>query len=134
MCGHNRKLAERLRVAEPSLRIHVEGFTREVPYFMKLSDFFIGKPGPGSLSEALAMKLPVIVERNFRTLPQERYNADWVQEKHFGLVLSSFREVGSAIEELLDPDNYARFLQRAELHKNRAVFEIPDFMEKAMGA
>ena len=40
----------------------VEGFTKEVPYYMRLSDFFIGKPGPGSISEALAMKLPVLVE------------------------------------------------------------------------
>ncbi len=48
---------------------------------MHASDFFIGKPGPGSISEALAMKLPVIVERNAWTLPQERYNADWVTER-----------------------------------------------------
>ena len=57
--------------------MHVEGFTREVPYFMGLADFFIGKPGPGSISEALAMRLPVIVERNAWTLAHERYNADW---------------------------------------------------------
>ena len=43
---------------------------------MRLSDFFIGKPGPGSISEAVAMKLPVIVESNAWTLPQERYNAN----------------------------------------------------------
>ena len=46
---------------------------------MWLSDFFIGKPGPGSISEAIQMKLPVIIERNSWTLPQERYNADWVR-------------------------------------------------------
>ena len=59
----------------------------QIPYFMSLSDFFIGKPGPGSISEALAMKLPVIVERNSWTLPQERYNADWVLEKDVGIVV-----------------------------------------------
>ena len=56
----------------------VEGFTKEVPRYMQLADYFIGKPGPGSISEAVAMQLPVIVERNAWTLPQERYNADWV--------------------------------------------------------
>lgn len=133
MCGHNEKLAGRLRAIAPPPRMHVEGFTREVPYFMRLADFFIGKPGPGSISEALAMKLPVIVERNAKTLPQERYNADWVQEKNFGLVLSSFREIDGAIEELLDPQNYQRFRDSAAQDRNRAVFEIPDFMEKVMG-
>ena len=54
---------------------------------MLLSDFFIGKPGPGSVSEAVAMRLPVIVERNAWTLPQERYNAEWVLEKQLGLVV-----------------------------------------------
>ena len=58
---------------------------------MSLADFFIGKPGPGSISEAVAMGLPVIVERNTWTLPQERYNADWVLERNAGLVLPNFR-------------------------------------------
>jgi UDP-N-acetylglucosamine:LPS N-acetylglucosamine transferase len=42
---------------------------------MALSDFFIGKPGPGSISEALSKHLPVIIDCNAWTLPQERYNA-----------------------------------------------------------
>ena len=65
----------------------MEGFTSQVPFYMAISDFFIGKPGPGSVSEAVAMKLPVIVERNAWTLPQERYNADWILENHLGLVV-----------------------------------------------
>jgi hypothetical protein len=132
LCGHNVKLANRLRGMELSIPVHVEGFTREVPYFMHLSDFFIGKPGPGSISEALAMRLPVIVERNAWTLPQERYNADWIQEQDVGLVLSGFREIGAAVEELLEPGNYARFQASAARHRNRAVFEIPEFMGAVM--
>ena len=34
---------------------------------MQLSDYFVGKPGL-SVSEALVMDLPVIVERNSRTM------------------------------------------------------------------
>ena len=109
--------------------MHVEGYTREVPYYMRASDFFIGKPGPGSISEALAMKLPVIVQRNAWTLPQERYNADWVTEKGVGLVVRNFREIGRAVAELLEPSNYARFRAAAAAIDNRAVFEIPDILE-----
>jgi hypothetical protein len=47
---------------------------------MELSDFFIGKPGPGSISEALAKKLPVIVQRNAWTMAHELYNTRWVEE------------------------------------------------------
>ena len=80
ICGKNAKLEAAMRAMPRWIAMHVEGFTREVPRFMRLADFFIGKPGPGSISEAVAMGLPVIIERNHWTLPQERYNADWVEE------------------------------------------------------
>ena len=86
-----------------------------MPYYMQLADFFIGKPGPGSISEALAMNLPVIVERNAWTLPQERYNADWILYKQVGLVISSFRANVAAL-------------------CNRALFEIPDMLDRIVAA
>ena len=130
LCGHNAKLATQIHALKLTTAIHVEGFTREVPRFMHLADFFIGKPGPGSISEALAMKLPVIVERNHWTMPQERYNADWVREKGVGLVVSSFDDIVGAVEELLRPGNYDRFRSAAESQNNRAIFEIPDILAK----
>jgi hypothetical protein len=128
ICGRNEKLAKRLRSLPARFPISVQGFTSEVPYFMHLSDFFIGKPGPGSISEALAMKLPVMVERNAWTLPQERYNADWVREKQTGVVLKSFRDVNAGLAELLAPENFTRFRANAAAIHNRAVFEIPDIL------
>ena len=101
---------------------------------MQLADYFIGKPGPGSLSEAVAMRLPVIVESNAWTLPQERYNADWIRENGIGIVLPDFRGIARAVEELLEPDAYARFRAATERLHNRAVFEIPDILEKILGA
>ena len=91
ICGKNAGLADRLRALPAKAPRYIEGFTSEIPYYMSLADFFIGKPGPGSISEAVAMGLPVIVERNIWTLPQERYNADWVLERNAGLVLPNFR-------------------------------------------
>jgi hypothetical protein len=128
ICGRNRKLSDRLRARRGRLAKYVEGFTTEIPYYMALSDFFIGKPGPGSISEALAMRLPVIVERNAWTLPQERFNADWVLEQGVGLVLRNFRGIEGAVRELLDPARFARCRERAAAIRNRAVFEIPDLL------
>ena len=91
ICGKNKKLEAAMRAMPRRIPMHVEGFTREVPRFMRLADFFIGKPGPGSISEAVAMGLPVIVERNHWTLPQERYNADWVEEQGVGISLAQFQ-------------------------------------------
>ncbi|HEV1283843.1 MAG TPA: glycosyltransferase [Bryobacteraceae bacterium] len=126
MCGKNTSLAEKLWARRSRAKRFIEGFTSEIPYYMRLADFFIGKPGPGSISEAVAMKLPVIVERNLWTLPQERYNADWVMEQGAGLVLPNFRRVNEAVRLLLDSlDEYRANVEKIE---NRAVFEIVDIL------
>jgi hypothetical protein len=132
ICGKNQKLAERLRRLPTTFPKYIEGFTSEIPYYMHLSDFFVGKPGPGSISEALAMHLPVIVECNAWTLPQERYNTEWIREKEVGVVLPSFREIDNAVRMLLEPAQFARLRANAAAIKNRAVFEIPDMLDQLL--
>ncbi len=132
ICGRNEKLAAQLKGLATRYPKFVEGFTNEIPYYMHLSDFFIGKPGPGSISEALAMQLPVVVERNAATLPQERYNAEWIREKEVGVVLKSFGDIDAGLRELLDPARFSRFRSNAAEIKNRALFEIPDILEQLM--
>jgi 1,2-diacylglycerol 3-beta-galactosyltransferase len=134
ICGKNRKLETALRNLGGRLRLHVEGFTNEVPKFMQLSDFFIGKPGPGSISEAMAMGLPVIVESNAWTLPQERFNAVWVEEKGVGIALKDFSGgIVEATRRMLDPAQHAAFACNVSKMKNRAVFEIPEILAGIAG-
>jgi 1,2-diacylglycerol 3-beta-galactosyltransferase len=132
ICGRNEKLTKTLRETKTRIPIHVEGFTTNIPYFMAVSDFFIGKPGPGSISEALSKRLPVIIDCNAWTLPQERYNCVWVHEKDLGVVVSSHRQIVSAVAELLQPGRLAQIQERAAAMKNRAVFEIPEIFEKIL--
>jgi hypothetical protein len=132
ICGRNEKLAERMRACRGRLALYVEGFTADVPYYMQLSDFFIGKPGPGSISEALAMGLPVIVESNAWTLPQERYNAEWVVEQQAGLAVSNFRHIAAAVEKLLEPRRFEACRKRAAAVQNRAIFEVPEILAKIL--
>jgi 1,2-diacylglycerol 3-beta-galactosyltransferase len=100
---------------------------------MALADFFIGKPGPGSISEALQFHLPLIVECNARTLPQERYNTQWVVENGLGIVLSSFRDIVGGVQQLLDPATYARLRRNAGNYSNHALLELPAILEKVLG-
>ena len=155
ICGHNAALAERLlamparalrakaapartprvgarragtrRPAAPRL---VVGFTPRVRDYMRLGDFFIGKPGPGSISEAIQQGLPVIVVKNTWTMPQERYNADWVEENRVGIVLDSFKSIHGGVNEVI-----ARLPElRASVARiqNRAVFEIPEILDRLL--
>ena len=132
VCGRNEELALTLRERQSLQKRFVVGFTDDIPYYMHLSDFFIGKPGGTSLSEVLAMKLPVIVQRNAATLVNERYNADWIQQQELGLVVRSFRNIDQAVETLLQPENFAHYRANVAAVNNRAVFEIPDILQKIL--
>jgi UDP-N-acetylglucosamine:LPS N-acetylglucosamine transferase len=130
LCGHNQKLAAELKNLQTRKPIAVVGFAQNVEYYMALADFFIGKPGPGSISEALQCHLPVIVECNSKTLPQERYNADWVTEKGYGIVVPSFKGIAPAVHRLLQSATFDEFRRKANAYSNRALFEVPIILEQ----
>ena len=97
---------------------------------MRLADFLIGKPGPGCLSEAVQMGLPVLTTRNAWTMPQERYNAEWVREHGLGLVLASPRGIRAAVQRLIDELDHYR--ARVERVPNRAAFELPGVIARVL--
>jgi hypothetical protein len=132
ICGHNHKLATKLKNLKTRKPMLVEGFTSNVEHYMALADFFIGKPGPGSISEALQFHLPVIVECNPKTLPQERFNAEWVTEMGYGMVVKSFGEIASSVERLLEPSTFEKFRRNASTYSNRALSEVPLILEECL--
>lgn len=127
MCGHHPTLADGLRALPSNAPRAVVGFTPDVRRYMRLCDFFIGKPGPGSISEAVQQGLPIVTVRNAWTMPQERYNTDWVREMEVGLVAASMRNVRPAVLELLA--DIERFKANVARIENRAVFEVPVIFE-----
>ena len=126
LCGRNAALAAELRALPATAPRVVVGFTADVARYMKLADFFIGKPGPGALSEAVQQGLPVIVTRNAWTMPQERWNTQWVQDNGLGLVLRSFADVRVAVDTL--QRDLADCRARVSHMRNRAVFEVPGIL------
>jgi UDP-N-acetylglucosamine:LPS N-acetylglucosamine transferase len=130
VCGHNAELAKRLRVMKPSAPRVIVGFTAQMSHYMQLSDFFIGKPGPGSISEAVQQGLPVIVVRNAFTMPQERYNTEWVEENGVGVVLDSFKMIREGVAHIAD--NIELYRAGVNCIHNRAVFEIPDILQRIL--
>jgi len=133
ICGRNEELAGKLRTRQWKLPVHVIGFTKEVHRLMRAADFLIGKPGPGSIAEAMVRHLPVLIECNAWTLPQERYNAEWVKEKGVGIVLRSFGDVAEGVKRMLEPATLAAFRKNVATQQNHAVFEIPEILAKLLG-
>jgi Glycosyltransferase family 28 C-terminal domain len=133
ICGRNEALAARLRGRTWRVPVNIIGFTKEVHRLMHAADFLIGKPGPGSIAEAMVRKLPVLIECNSWTLPQERYNTEWVKEERVGIVLKNFREVVDGVKQMLEPATLAQFRQNVAAQNNRAIFEIPEILAKLLG-
>ena len=133
ICGRNEALAAKLRSRKWKMPAHVVGFTKEVHRLMRAADFMIGKPGPGSIAEAMIRKLPVLIECNAWTLPQERYNAEWVKEKRAGIVLKSFKNVVSGVKQMLETAVLAEFRKNVAVQGNRAIFEIPEIFATLLG-
>jgi 1,2-diacylglycerol 3-beta-galactosyltransferase len=127
MCGKNAKLADSLK---GRANCHPVGFVSNVADYIRLADFLIGKPGPGSLSEAVHLGRPVIVEGNATTMPQERPNVRWVRENDVGIVVRSFaKEIAGAAERMLDELDRYKANIAANIPDNRAVFEVADIIE-----
>jgi len=130
LCGRNETLLRRLRALRRSAPHAALGFTEDIARTMRLGNFFIGKPGPGSLSEAVHCGLPVITFDNAWTMPQERYNTRWVRESGVGLVRTSLRSVRAAVTELLS--DLPAYRSRVAAIDNRAVFEVPEILDSLM--
>jgi UDP-N-acetylglucosamine:LPS N-acetylglucosamine transferase len=132
MCGHNRTLQARLERACLDHRAGrvIVGFTSDVRRYMRVSDFFIGKPGPGSMSEALHQGLPIVTVRNAWTMPQERYNTDWIVERGLGLVGASMRNIHPTVATMLE--RLDEFRSRVAGFENNAVFEVPRILERIL--
>ena len=108
----------------------VLGFRDDIASVMALGDFFIGKPGPGALSEAVQAGLPVVTFRNRWTMPQERYNTEWVRAQGVGLVLPGLCALPQGVERLLQQLQSLR--ARVAAIDNHAAEEVVEIFARLL--
>ena len=130
LCGHHVKLAAQLN-ALPTKEKHLAiGFAPNIERYFSLGDFFIGKPGPASISEAIQMGLPVITVENSWTMPQERFNTTWIREQGVGVVIPSLRNIRQTVFKLLETlQTYRASVAKIE---NHAVFEVVEILAQQL--
>jgi 1,2-diacylglycerol 3-beta-galactosyltransferase len=102
VCGRNEPLRTKLEEISRSLPtpMTVLGFTDKIPEYFRAVDLLVTKAGPGSLAEANAAQLPVIV---YDYVPgQERGNVEFVRHNGLGAVaLHSAAEVVGAVKAMI---------------------------------
>jgi 1,2-diacylglycerol 3-beta-galactosyltransferase len=83
ICGRNQRLKKHLESLDWPVPVHIYGFTRELPDFMRAADVLVTKAGPGTIAESLNAGLPMIL---YARLPgQEDGNVAFVMEEKVGV-------------------------------------------------
>jgi 1,2-diacylglycerol 3-beta-galactosyltransferase len=117
VCGRNEPLAQKLTELSATLPtpMHVLGFTHRIPEYFRAVDLLVTKAGPGTLAEANAAQLPVVV---YDYVPgQERGNVDFVRHNGLGVIaLHGAAEVVSAVRTLIrTPERLATIRNNQEM-------------------
>jgi 1,2-diacylglycerol 3-beta-galactosyltransferase len=117
VCGRNEPLAQKLAELATTLPtpMHVLGFTDKIPEYFRAVDLLVTKAGPGTLAEANAAQLPVVV---YDFVPgQERGNVDFVRHNGLGLIaLRGASTVVAAVRGLIStPERLAAIRHNQEI-------------------
>ncbi len=106
IAGRNIKLQKELEQLKlhPSNTLTAFGYTNRVSDLMAVSDLIVTKPGPGTINEAIAMKLPMLIDNTAISLFWERANVDIVLKYGIGQKIKKFSQVKEMVSSYLkDP-------------------------------
>jgi 1,2-diacylglycerol 3-beta-galactosyltransferase len=118
VCGRNGRLKNRLEAKHLRIPNRVFGFVDNMPELIHAADVVVTKGGPGSISEALAGKRPVILTAI--TPGQEEGNDQFVERHGVGFAPHSTAGVIESLRMLAGHPE-----QRARLARNAARLSRP---------
>ncbi len=125
--GRNKRLYAHLQRIRAQLHVPAKifGFVQNMPEFMHAADVIITKAGPGTICEALACQLPIILSGYVPG--QEEGNVEFVVNNHVGTLAQSPIELVDTLRRLLKPGSreLRQQLENAKrLSKPSASFDI----------
>ncbi|HEV2238759.1 MAG TPA: glycosyltransferase, partial [Ktedonobacterales bacterium] len=135
--GRNQQLHSHLLHARRSFTIpaQVLGFVHNMPDLMRAADVIVTKAGPGTITEAMACELPIVLTG---AIPgQEEGNLDWVVRHELGILAQTPDEVVAALGELLMPGSakLERLRQNVrQVSQPEAAFNIARLILKQLPA
>lgn len=125
ICGRNKKLELKLKNDKEkfSMPIRVFGFTDKVSEMMTESDMIITKAGPGTIAEAMAKNLPIIITD---WLPgQEEGNVEFVVKQNVGRVSKDPQKIVEIVKEFMETSVFEEIKQNIrQASKPHASIEI----------
>lgn len=130
--GKNEKTRKELEEIKEDFHftLHLPGYVEDMHKWMRLADFLISKAGGLTVSEALAVGVPMLVVRP--TPGQEEANTEFLLKAGAGFYLKALEDLLPVVRRLLgDPTELRNLRKRAgELGKPGAAAEIIKEMVK----
>ena len=101
--GKNKKLCQDLKKLSlhPTNTMTVMEFTTRISDLMAISDLLITKSGPGTINEAMVMKLPILVDATSTVLSWEQANIDLISQYGIGDYVEDFDELEALLRQFL---------------------------------
>lgn len=133
ICGHNERLRRRLQVLK-SNRVIILGYTHEVDQWMAMSDMIVGKAGGMTVTEALAMELPMLL---YRPIPgQEERNARFSVQIGAAQLAYDFRTAARLLAQAVEnPGQLERMREAArKVNVRGGADRIADHVMRLCGA
>ncbi|TNC23492.1 glycosyltransferase [Amycolatopsis alkalitolerans] len=114
--GRNEALRRRLQpLADAEPRLHVLGWTDEMPAYTVAADAVVTNAGGATGLEALACGRPVLMHRPIAA--HGRANAELMAEAGLAIVCETDRELGDAVRELIaSPERWKAMAEAATRH------------------
>jgi 1,2-diacylglycerol 3-beta-galactosyltransferase len=125
--GHNKRLYAHLQRTRSSLHVPatIFGFVQNMPELMHTADVIVTKAGPGTICEALACNLPIVLSGYVPG--QEEGNVDFVVSNNVGMLATDLIELVDAIRRLIKPGSQELRQQQENakrISRPRASFDI----------
>jgi len=125
--GRNKRLYASLQRMRAKLHVPAQifGFVQNMPEMMHASDVIVTKAGPGTISEALACHLPIVLSGYVPG--QEEGNIDYVIDSGVGMLALNPRILVDSLRHLLRPGSpeLLRCLENAQrISRPGASFDI----------
>ena len=135
--GRNDKLKKDLEKIKlhASNSITILGFTEKISDLMAISDLIVTKPGPGTINEAIAMRLPILIDNVDTSLFWERANMDMVIKYGVGERIKDYGQMRHVLRNYLYDEPTRKELQRclAEFPANQFHMRIKEIIDSMVG-
>jgi 1,2-diacylglycerol 3-beta-galactosyltransferase len=103
ICGRNEALRNRLAEQAWPAPTRLAGYVDNMPLWMAAADLLVTKAGPGTIAEALACGLPMVLSS---FVPgQETGNVRYVEENGVGVYCSDPEQIAVLLNRWLEPGN-----------------------------